>query len=202
VDPYEVLGVSSLAKPTEVTAAYRVLAQIFHPDRYANSPQAVRDAAARRMAVLNDSYQAIRKGVVPAAANGAAEGAGGGRRSTWAGTAGSWASTASRQGGPDGRSRSRESRETAARAAREHDAQARVSKARRTETRKAAAKGQARTAPKSKARAVSGLGQALHTSEITCRGCKSIQSLPPGWQDRLDELSFYCSICDRLILSR
>ncbi|MGH9164599.1 MAG: J domain-containing protein [Acidimicrobiales bacterium] len=200
MDPYEVLGVTSLATPAEVTAAYRVRAQIFHPDRYSGSPQAVRDAAARRMALLNDSYKAIKNGTVPRGS--ADSGSTTARRpGTWAGAAaGTWASGASRRDGAD--ARSRPSREQASRAAREHNAQARVSKAQRSEARQSAPKGAARPAAKARGRAVSGLGQALHTNEITCRGCKSIQHLPAGWQDELEDTSWYCSFCGRLILSR
>ncbi|MGH9180902.1 MAG: hypothetical protein ACRDY5_04220, partial [Acidimicrobiales bacterium] len=140
----------------------------------------------------------IREGraiTAAAAANGAPA-----RRTTWAGTTRTtWTGTTSAQAGPKERAAQREQ---AARAAREHDAQARVSKAQRTDARKAAGSGEARTAPKAKGRVVSGLGQALHTNELTCRGCKSLQRLPPGWQDQLDDKSWYCGICDRLILSR
>lgn len=200
MEPYEVLGVSPQAPRTEVASAYKVLAQIFHPDRYAGSPAAVRDAAARRMAMLNDAYKAIRDGRAGGAeAATETNGSGPRRRPTWAGTTTtSWAG-ATRQARPKDPTAQREA---AARAAREHDAQARVSKARRTEARQAAGAGQARSAPKAKARAVAGLGQALHTNELTCRGCKSVQKLPAGWQDQLDERSWYCSFCDRLILSR
>lgn len=199
MEPYEVLGVSPQAPRTEVAAAYKVLAQIFHPDRYADSSGAVRDAASRRMAMLNEAYAAIRQGratTPTASANGTATR----RRPTWAGTAStSWAPTGPRRAAPKDPTAQREQ---AARAAREHDAQARVSKDRRTEARQAAGTGQARSAPKAKGRAVSGLGQALHSNELTCRGCKSVQRLPAGWQDQLDERSWYCSFCDRLILSR
>jgi hypothetical protein len=46
------------------------------------------------------------------------------------------------------------------------------------------------------------MGEALHTNKITCRECKSIQWLPDGWRERLDDIDFYCSICSRLILAR
>jgi len=150
--------------------------------------------------MLNDAYKAIREGRTVTAAASTRNGTGSGRRPTWAGnTSTTWAGSASRRTRPADPGAQREQ---AARAAREHDAQARVSTARRTEARQAAGAGQARSAPKAKARAVSGLGQALHTNELTCRGCKSVQRLPDGWQDQLDERSWYCSSCDRLILSR
>lgn len=200
MDPYEVLGVSPQAKAAEVTAAYRVLAQIFHPDRYLESPLPVQQAAASRMSRLNDAYQAIKRGVPASARNGTAPGR---RPGNWAGAAtGSWASAAARRNAPDARTTQREGREKAARAAREHDAQARVSKDRRVQDRQSAQKGQARAGAKARARSVSGMGQALHSNEIVCRGCKAIQKLPTGWQDHLDDTSWYCSFCDRLLLSR
>jgi len=199
MEPYEVLGVAPQAARSEVSSAYKVLAQIFHPDRYAGSPPAVREAAARRMAMLNDAYKAIREGRAgqPAAA---ANGSGPRRRPTWAGTAStSWAPGPTRSARPKDPTAQREA---AARAAREHDAQARVSKARRTQARQQAGSGEARGGPKVRIRVVAGLGQALHCNELVCRGCKSVQKLPAGWQDRLDRVSWYCSSCDRLILSR
>jgi hypothetical protein len=43
-----------------IRAAYRVLSQIFHPDRHAGASAAVRDEAARRMRDLNVAYSAWR----------------------------------------------------------------------------------------------------------------------------------------------
>src|SRR5688500_13664242 len=58
--PYEVLGIGPKAKPAEITAAYRVLAQIFHPDRFAGAPAAVQKEAERRMSEVNDAYAFFR----------------------------------------------------------------------------------------------------------------------------------------------
>ncbi|MGH9185627.1 MAG: J domain-containing protein, partial [Acidimicrobiales bacterium] len=74
--PYQVLGVSPLASRAEVSRAYKVLAQIFHPDRFAESPKSVRDEAEYRMMVLNDAYALARKGLLigrPPGANGRRE---------------------------------------------------------------------------------------------------------------------------------
>ena len=60
VTPYEVLGIGPKAKPAEITAAYRVLAQIFHPDRFASAPAAVQKEAERRMGEVNDAYAFFR----------------------------------------------------------------------------------------------------------------------------------------------
>ena len=60
--PYEILGVGAKSKPAEITAAYRVLAQIFHPDRFAGAPEAVQKEAARRMSEVNEAYDFFRNG--------------------------------------------------------------------------------------------------------------------------------------------
>ena len=61
--PYEILGVSPKASPREITEAYKVLAQIFHPDRFIDAPENVRQEAERRMKNLNQAYSLARKGV-------------------------------------------------------------------------------------------------------------------------------------------
>lgn len=60
--PYEVLGVSPSATPAEVTAAYKVLAQIFHPDRFNGAPESVQREAEVRMKSLNEAYSFARRG--------------------------------------------------------------------------------------------------------------------------------------------
>ncbi|MGH9284696.1 MAG: J domain-containing protein [Acidimicrobiales bacterium] len=57
--PHEVLGVAPDASRAEIRAAYRVLAQIFHPDRHADSTPAVRKRAALEMGVLNEAYNTL-----------------------------------------------------------------------------------------------------------------------------------------------
>ncbi len=47
------------ASRAEIRAAYRVLVQIFHPDRHADSTEAVRVVAAREMKLLNDAYATL-----------------------------------------------------------------------------------------------------------------------------------------------
>ena len=54
--PHEILGVALDASRADIRAAYRVLAQIYHPDRHASSSEPVRLAAAREMALLNEAY--------------------------------------------------------------------------------------------------------------------------------------------------
>ncbi len=62
-DPYEVLGIQSGASPEEMSAAFKTLAQIYHPDRYENSPQTVRDEANRRMKEITAAYQTLMDAV-------------------------------------------------------------------------------------------------------------------------------------------
>lgn len=54
MDPHAVLGLPPGAKPDEVTAAYRVLAKRWHPDR-GGGPE-----AERRMAEINSAYDLLR----------------------------------------------------------------------------------------------------------------------------------------------
>jgi hypothetical protein len=54
VDPYAILGVSAMADPTELAAAYRRQAKRWHPDRGGG------EEAARRMAEINAAYDLLR----------------------------------------------------------------------------------------------------------------------------------------------
>jgi hypothetical protein len=60
-DPYDVLGLSRTASPQQVAEAYRALVQIYHPDRYADAPDRVKQEALRRMQALNGAYAALGK---------------------------------------------------------------------------------------------------------------------------------------------
>ena len=77
-------------------------------------------------------------------------------------------------------------------------AEARAKEARRAKE-ESARQGKAISRPKTGGPKLSlaGMGEALHTNKITCRECKSIQWLPDGWRERLDETDYYCSICSR-----
>ena len=59
-DPYSILGVPRDATNTQIVETYRALAQIYHPDRYAQAPPRVRDEANKRMQELNAAYEALR----------------------------------------------------------------------------------------------------------------------------------------------
>lgn len=180
-NPYEVLGVTPLATMEEVTSAYRALAQTFHPDRHVDSPEPVRQEAEQRMRAVNQAFVALKKGTwQPPIAPGYAQ-------SSWA---------PDPNAGPEARRR-------AFRAARQHTAQARAAQASRTQAKQSVPSGQARPGAKDSrdGKVVFGLAQALITNELSCRGCRSIQHLPPGWQDRLRDTGFSCSNCGRVILS-
>jgi hypothetical protein len=58
-DPYDVLGLDTGASPRQVLEAYRALVQIYHPDRYAEAPERVREEALRRMQAVNSAYDEL-----------------------------------------------------------------------------------------------------------------------------------------------
>ena len=60
-DPYALLGISPSASLEEITAAYRALAQIYHPDRYADASGRVLEEAEKRMRALNNAYEEVRQ---------------------------------------------------------------------------------------------------------------------------------------------
>jgi curved DNA-binding protein CbpA len=59
-DPHDVLGVRQGAGPDAVKAAWRRLARQHHPDLTGDDPSASR-IATRRMAEINDAYEALRR---------------------------------------------------------------------------------------------------------------------------------------------
>ena len=173
----QILGVRVNATQDEIAAAYRALAKRFHPDRHANSTERERSEAAKRMAEVNEAYAELTKGV--RMSDGRIRGRPGAGGRTFTG-ASPWDEAAA------------ERRRWAA-------AQAEKKKAReRTSTGVAVGK------PKPLKHApvvVSGMGIALVYNYIDCRGCGSLQRLPEGWKDQLDDTMFHCSECDRLLLS-
>ncbi|MDP9075424.1 MAG: J domain-containing protein [Actinomycetota bacterium] len=185
--PFEVLGVSPHASPGEVSAAYRVMAQIFHPDRYQDSPEEVRQTSESLMKALNEAYAAAQNGLLAARPV---------------------------QQSPRVRRQAHPTRECQGRpgfgavawdvAVRERAAQAVKSEKDRQARERAAPQGNAVGRPRKPLQMsmLSGLGLARHTNNVSCAGCHSIQWLPPGWRDLLDDTAFYCSGCDRLIFTR
>ena len=180
--PWEVLGVSPKASRAEITQAYRTLAYIFHPDRFADAPPAVKDEAERRMAMVNKAYELAKRG----------------RKEDVTFTLTS-DETAHRERVARARAQPTWQQQVRERAR----AEARAKQMREARER-AMTNGQARPRPKNRngPSVMAGIGEAVHTGKLYCRGCKSIQWLPADWRVQLDYTDFYCSICDRLILAR
>jgi curved DNA-binding protein CbpA len=57
---YDVLGVGADAGVEEVRRAYYRKAQLLHPDRYAGSPDSVRQRAEAEMKALNEAWNTLR----------------------------------------------------------------------------------------------------------------------------------------------
>ena len=191
-----------MASPQEITTAYRSLAKKYHPDRYHGRSERVQRAAEQRMMELNEAYKAARDG---GSRRSDPEMDGWGRGPApgmWPGTApGTWARTAANSNWLRG------TREQAERAARAHEAQARSFRILRGEAKKTARYGDAIARSKSRLMTrvpstLYGIGQASHSNELTCRSCKTVQRLPSNWQERLDDTAYFCSGCDRVLLSR
>lgn len=186
--PYEVLGVSPTASPLEITAAYRILAQIYHPDRLQSAPENVREEAARRMRELNEAYAFASKGTPMS------------RSSRSNGTR-----PPSTRGPTRQPPKSRWSDVGFEQAQRERARAAAEAVEAKRAREQAAVNGSAvaRMKPRTKMPVVvAGLGEALVSNNIPCQSCRSIQWLPEGWKDRLGDTIYFCSICDRLLLCR
>lgn len=54
-DYYAVLGLRHTAEPVVIKAAFKALAQRYHPDKYSGDP----DVARARMAELNEAYEVL-----------------------------------------------------------------------------------------------------------------------------------------------
>lgn len=181
LEPYQVLGVSPDATAAEVTLAYKTLVQIFHPDRFSESPAHVREEAQHRMKALNEAYALARQGILITRLGPSA-----------------------RPATPDGSGEAAEAGVPWDVASRERAAQSARANAARREREQEAANGEAvpRPRPRGGPSVLTGLGLARYTGNITCPRCHSVQWLPDGWQARLNDTVFHCSLCDRLLLAR
>jgi curved DNA-binding protein CbpA len=182
--PWEVLGISPRASRAEITSAYRTLAYIFHPDRFTDAPVQVQEEAQRRMAQVNKAYDLVKKGAKTDV----------GLSFKQAGNERAHAERMERaRSQPAWQQQVRERAQAEARAKEMREARER-----------AMTNGQARPKPKkgSGPSVLAGIGEAVHTGKLYCRGCKSIQWLPAEWRSQLDHTDFHCSVCDRLILAR
>lgn len=207
-DPFEVLGVPPTASRKEITEAYRVLAQRYHPDRHLESSVRRRRHAERRMRELNEAYREAKSRPAPPVYRGTSTVP---NAALWLGTApGTWARTARRNSSTAVTEEERRlSLAQIAEAATEHDARVRMAREARLQAEQQAGTGQARSRAKGRVangagrmKVLAGLGQALATSQMRCMACHSLQSLPPGWQQRLDDTEYVCSACDRVLLAR
>ncbi len=180
--PNDVLRLPPHATYAEVTAAYRALAQIFHPDRFLDCDEDVRRVAEARMVALNDAYAVLKR-------------TGGARakaRSKWYESESSGDATGPVTTVPWELS------------AAQRAAQALRAQRKREEDERQADRGTAVEREKPRRpnpQVVAGLGEALHTNSFRCRGCRSLQWLPNGWKDRLSDSDFFCSACGRLLLA-
>ncbi len=59
--PYEVLQISPSAKRDEVTAAYRQMARLYHPDKVASLAPEFQELAELRMKEINAAYQSLMR---------------------------------------------------------------------------------------------------------------------------------------------
>lgn len=59
-DPYAVLGLDSQASDAQIEQAYRRLISQYHPDRYANDPDEIRQRAEAKAREINRAYDRIR----------------------------------------------------------------------------------------------------------------------------------------------
>ncbi|MGH9179455.1 MAG: J domain-containing protein [Acidimicrobiales bacterium] len=206
-NPFDVLGISPMAEPAEITSAYRRLAKKYHPDKYAERPEKVRKAAEQRMQELNEAYKRARSRSRDMWDDVDGEPRGG-RTSPWTGSdVGAWSRTAKRTESEAARRvRMAMARDQAERAARAHESQARMFRVLRNEARKQAQYGDAVARSRSSLSKIPstlyGAGQAAHSNELACRACKVIQRLPTNWQDQLIDTVFFCSSCNTLLLSR
>ena len=55
------LGVRADASMSEVSAAYKQLARVHHPDKVANLPEEDREASERQMKEINAAYTELRR---------------------------------------------------------------------------------------------------------------------------------------------
>lgn len=193
MNPWEVLGVEPGVPRAEIAEAYRVLAQIFHPDRFVEAPERIQEEARRRMQEVNEAYRQVCDGkALPR------------NRKQWASPSPPYptARPPRHNGSPSTRAVEGMSWEAAARyratlAARHREA--------REAEEASLPKGVAVARPRPlsfRPSTLLGLGLARETGKLRCRGCNSIQWLPPGWRERLESADFYCSLCGRRILAR
>ncbi|MEX2659541.1 MAG: J domain-containing protein [Acidimicrobiales bacterium] len=184
--PFDILGVPPSASQAEILRAYRTHAQIFHPDRWHDASPNVQEAAARLMQQLNAAYESLS---TPSRNNG-------------------W-SRRTHGNGWGGATPPRPPPSPAAdvawdKAVRERQRRAADAAAERRAREASAVNGKAVArprGPRSPTAVHAGLGEALVTNRIPCRGCRSIQWLPDDWRTSFDDVVYHCSVCDAVLLA-
>jgi hypothetical protein len=59
-DPYATLNIQAAASRAEIIAAYRKLAQLYHPDKVAGLAPEYQEIAERKMKMINNAYKILR----------------------------------------------------------------------------------------------------------------------------------------------
>jgi uncharacterized membrane protein YhiD involved in acid resistance len=60
-DPYKILNIHNTSTQSEITSAYRKLAQLYHPDKVAGLAPEYKEIAERKMKNINEAYQTLKK---------------------------------------------------------------------------------------------------------------------------------------------
>lgn len=60
-NPYEVLGVTARSTPQEITAAFRRLAQMYHPDKVESLAPEYREISKQKMLEINVAYDSLMR---------------------------------------------------------------------------------------------------------------------------------------------
>ena len=60
-DPWEVLGLQPGASDEDVSAAYRRMAQMYHPDKVTNLGPELKQLADRKMREINAAYETLKR---------------------------------------------------------------------------------------------------------------------------------------------
>jgi len=60
-DPWEVMGLQPGASDDDVSAAYRRMAQMYHPDKVTNLGPEFKQLADRKMKEINAAYEALKR---------------------------------------------------------------------------------------------------------------------------------------------
>ncbi|WP_432050628.1 J domain-containing protein [Verrucosispora sp. NA02020] len=130
-DPYLLLGVTKDSTPTQIRERYRILVQVWHPDRHQSSPENVRAEATRQMQQINAAYKLL----LDSHGRDTSEHRTGGGGQSWAG--GEQSRTAERETFEQEQERRKRERDAYERQAQERDARRRATAEREARQRAA-----------------------------------------------------------------